>query len=64
MLLSRIPGDLTVGGLRDKKENCFTRRGLHVGAGFREFSQTPRGRGFSLLRFYALFKCFTMLPFA
>ena len=27
---------------------------------FREFPQTPRGRGFSLLRFYTLFKCFSM----
>ena len=64
MLLSRIPGDLTVSGLWDKKENYSTRRGLRVGAGFREFSQTPRDRGFSLLGFCALFKCFTMLRFA
>ena len=40
-LLSRIVGDPTVGGLRDKKENCSTRRGLRVGTGFREFPQTP-----------------------
>ena len=31
-----------------------------MGTGFREFPQTPRGRGFSLLRFYTLFKCFIM----
>ena len=55
-LLSRNMGDPTIGSLRDKKESCSTRRGLHVGTGFREFSQTPRGRGFSLLAFYSLFK--------
>ena len=49
-------GDPTVGGLRDKKENCSTRRGLRLGTGFREFSQTPSGRGFSLLGFYSLVK--------
>ena len=38
-------------------ENCSTRRGLRVGTGFREFPQTPRGRGFSLLEFYSSFKC-------
>ena len=54
-LLSRNTGDPTVGSLRDKKENCFTRRELRVGTRFREFSQTPRGRGFSLLGFYSLF---------
>ena len=40
-LLSRIPGDPTVGRLRDKKEKCSTRRGLRVGTRFREFLQTP-----------------------
>ena len=48
--------DPTVGSLRDKKENCSTRRGLRVGIGFREFPQTPRGRGFSLLGFYSSVK--------
>ena len=55
-LLSRSIGDPTVGSLRDKKKNCSTRRGLRVGIGFREFPQTPRGRGFSLLGFYSSFK--------
>ena len=55
-LLSRNTGDPTVGSLRDKKENCSTRRGLCVGTGFREFPQTPRGRGFSLLGFYSSVK--------
>ena len=54
-LLSRNTRDPTVGGLRDKKENCSTRRGLRVGTRFREFSQNPRGRGVSLLVFYSLF---------
>ena len=57
-LLSRNTRDPTIGGLRDKKENCSTRRGLRVGTGFREFSQTSRDRGFSLLEFYSHFKCF------
>ena len=57
-LLSRISGDPTVGSLRDKKESCYTRRGLRVGTGFREFPQTLRGRGFSLLGFYSLFKSY------
>ena len=60
LLLSKIPGDPTVGSRRDKKGSCSMRRGLRVGTGFREFSQTPRGRGFSLLGFYTLFKCFSM----
>ena len=59
-LLSKIPGDPTIGILRSKKESCSTRRGLHVGSGFMEFRQTPRGRGFILLGFYTLFKCFIM----
>ena len=57
-LLSKISGDPTVGSLRDKKESCSTRRGLRVGTRFREFPQIPRGRGFSLLGFYSLFKYF------
>ena len=31
-----------------------------MGTTFREFPQISRGRGFSLLGFYTLFKCFTM----
>ena len=58
LFLSINTGDLTVGGLRDKKENCSTRRGLRVGTRFREFPQTPRGRGFSLLGFIPSFKHF------
>ena len=48
--------DPTVGSLRDKKKNCSTRRGICVGTRFREFPQTPRGRGFSLLGFYSSVK--------
>ena len=40
-LLSKISRDPTVGSLWDKKESSSTRRGLRVGTGFREFSQTP-----------------------
>ena len=59
-LLSRFAGDPTVEILRAKKESCFTRRDLRVYSGFREFRQTPRGRGFILLGFYTLIKCFVM----
>ena len=54
-------GDSTVGGLRDKKESCSTRRGLRVGTRFREFPQTPRGRGFSLLRLSLYLRTMLML---
>ena len=57
-LLSRILGNLTVGSLQDEKESCSTRRDLRMGTEFEEFRQTPRGRGFSLLGFYDLFKSF------
>ena len=63
-LLSRNTGDPTVGSLRDKKGSCSTWSGLRVGTGFVSFKQTSRGRGFSLLRFYTLFKCFSMLRLA
>ena len=33
-----------------------------MGTGFREFPQTPRGRGFSLLAFYSLFKNIVIGP--
>ena len=36
-LLSRFASDLTVGGLRDKKENCSTQRGLRVDTGIVSF---------------------------
>ena len=56
-LLSKFPTDPTVKILRDTKESCSMRRGIRVGSGFREFRQTPRGRGFILLDFYTLLKC-------
>ena len=40
-LLSKISRNPTVGSLRDKKENCSTRRGLRVGTEFKEFRKTP-----------------------
>ena len=55
-LLSKISSDPTVGSLREKKESCSTQRGICVGTGFKEFRQTSRGRGFSLLGFYSSFK--------
>ena len=63
-LISRFSKNPTVGSLRDKKENCYTRRGLRMGTRFREFPETSRGRGFSLLGFYTLFKCFSMFRLA
>ena len=58
MFLSKISGDPIVDNLRDKKENCSTRKGLRVGTRSREFPQTTRGRGFSLIGFYSFFKYF------
>ena len=63
-LLSKFLRDPIVDSLRDKKESYSTRRGLLVGTGFREFPQNPRSRGFSLLGFYTLFKCFAMFRLA
>ena len=48
-LLSKIPGNRTVGFLRAKKESGSMQRGLCVGSGLGEFRQNPRGRGFILL---------------
>ena len=60
MLLSKIPGNRTVGFRRSKKEKRSTRSRLHVDPGFVEFPQTPRGRGFSLFVFIPIFKYFSM----
>ena len=57
-LLSRSVGDPTVGIRRDEMESCSMQRGLRVGTGFKEFRKTLRGRGFSLLGFYSLFKSY------
>ena len=56
-LLSKIPGDRTVGFLRSKKESCSTQRGQRVDSGFKEFRQTREVRVSSYL-FYSWFKCF------
>ena len=58
MLLSKIPGNRTVGFRRSKKGKRSTRSRLRVDPGFVEFPQTPRGRIFSLLEFLLPFKCF------
>ena len=44
MLLSKIPGNRTVGIRRSKKGKRSTRSRLRVDPGFVEFPQTPRGR--------------------
>ena len=41
-----------------RRKVALKNRCLRVGSGFEEFRQTPRGRGFSLLGFYSLFKYF------
>ena len=41
VILSKIVGDPTVGGFRDKKESCSTQKGLRVGTRFKEFRKTP-----------------------
>ena len=55
-LLSRNTSDPTVGSLLDKNESYSTQRGLRVGTIFREFPQTSKGRGFSLIGFYSSVK--------
>ena len=39
MLLSKIPGNRTVGFRRSKKGSCSTRRGKRVGSGFVSFDK-------------------------
>ena len=65
MLLSKIPGNRTVGIRRSKKGKRSTRSRLRLDPGFVEFPQTPRGRispylGFipilSVLLMFRLFK--------
>ena len=61
MLLSKIPGNRTVGFRRSKKGKRSTWSRLRVDPGFVEFPQTPRGRSFSLLvfiPFLRVFPCF------
>ena len=48
-LLSKIPGDRTVGFRRAKKQSGSMQRGLRVDFGFKEFRKNPLGRGFILL---------------
>ena len=60
MLLSKIPGNRTVGFRQSKKGKRSTRSRLRVDPGFVEFPQTPRGRIFPLREFYSYFKGFSM----
>ena len=55
VLLSKIPGNRTVGFRRSKKGKRSTRSRLRVDPGFMEFPQTTRGRIFSLPVFYSHF---------
>ena len=48
-LLSKIPGDRTVGFRRGKEQSCSPRQLLHVGTSFGEFRQTPKKVGVFLL---------------
>ena len=60
MLLSKIPGDRTVGGLRSKKGKRSTRSRLRVDPGFASFGQLQEV-GFSpYLCFIPIFKGFSM----
>ena len=60
MLLSKIPGDPTVGGLRSKKGKRSTRNRLRVDPGFASFDKLQEV-GFSpYLRFIPIFKGFSM----
>ena len=59
MLLSKIPGNRTVGIRRSKKGKRSTWSRLRVDPGFVEFPQTPRGRISPYLGFIPIIKCFT-----
>ena len=60
MLLSKISGDPTVGGLRSKKGKRSTRSTLRVDPGFAIFDKLQEV-GFSpYLRFIPIFKGFSM----
>ena len=54
-LLSRIPGDWTVGSRRNKRRSWSTLQGLRVGTSFMEFRQLQEVGVFSYL-FYSLVK--------
>ena len=60
MILSKIPGNRTVGFRRSKKGKRSTRSRLRADPGFVEFPQTPRGRVSPYLCFIPIFKCFLM----
>ena len=62
-LLSRNTRDPIVGGLRDKKENCSTRRGLRVGTGFREFLKLREVGVSPYLSFTLIFSVLLMFEF-
>ena len=61
MLLSKIPGDPTVGGRRSKKGKCSTQSRLRVDPGFASFDKLQEV-GFSpylcLFPFLSVFPCF------
>ena len=60
MLLSKIPGDPTVGGLQSKKGKRSTRSRLCVDPGFASFDKLQEV-GFSpYLRFIPIFNGFSM----
>ena len=54
-LISKIPGDPTVGSFRVKKESCST-RGLRFFCSFDKLCEV----GVLSYLFYTLFKCFVM----
>ena len=60
MLLSKIPGNRTVGFQRSKKGSCSTRRGQRVGFGFVSFGKLQEIGVSPYLRFIPIFKGFSM----
>ena len=59
MLLSKIPGNRTVGFRRSEKGKRSTRNRLRVDSDFSEFLQNPRGRISPYLGLIPIIKCFT-----
>ena len=60
MLLSKFPGNRTVGFRRSRKGKCSTRSRLRVDPGFVEFSQTPKGRISPYLDFIPILSVLSM----
>ena len=60
-ILSRFPGNRTVGSGRSKRQSWSTHRELRMGIEIRGFRQTPIGRRFSPTRFNSYLRSIQMV---